>query len=257
MKSIAILPARMGSSRFPGKPLCQIAGIPMIGHCYYRTKLSKKIDDVYVATCDKEIDDYMKSINGKCVMTSSHHTRATGRTSEALDLIAEKTGENYDVIIMVQGDEPLVLPETIDKAVDEFKKDPSLNIVNIVSELTTKEEFEDVNNVKVVFDKNMYALYMSRQAIPSPWKGLVEGHPMYMQMGVIGFREKTLADFNKSSELPLEQIESVDMNRILEQGEKIKIVKSGMRTIGVDTPEEAAEAGKILENDAIYKEYSK
>ena len=111
MNVIAIIPARMGSSRFPGKPMHNISGIPMIGHCVYRIQLAQGLTDTYVATCDKEIADYVESIDGKVVMTSPSHTRATGRSAEAMEKIESKIGQKIDVVIMVQGDEPLILPD--------------------------------------------------------------------------------------------------------------------------------------------------
>lgn len=255
MKVIAILPARMGASRFPGKPLHLIAGVPMIGHCYFRTQMAKNVDATYVATCDEEIADYVSRIGGVAVMTSTSHNRATDRTAEAMLKIEEKTGEQVDVVIMVQGDEPLILPETISATLNHFN-DPAVNVVNIMSRLRTREAFEDKNNVKVVVDQNLDALYFSREPIPSSWKG-VEHVPMYMQVGVIAFRRDELIRFNNMPETPLEQIESVDMNRILETGGKIRMVPTEALTIGVDTPEEADEVGHILANDSVFAQYAK
>lgn len=255
MKAIAILPARMGASRFPGKPLHLISGMPMVGHCYFRTRMAKGVDATYVATCDEVIADYVHKIGGISVMTSSSHNRATDRTAEAMLKIEEQTGEKVDVVIMVQGDEPLILPETISETLNHFK-DPAVNIVNIMSRLRTREAFEDKNNVKVVVDQKKDAIYFSREPIPSSWKG-VEHVPMYMQVGVIAFRRDELIRFNEMSETPLEQIESVDMNRILETGGKIRMVPTEALTIGVDTPEEADEVGRILMGDPVFAEYAK
>lgn len=249
MKAIAILPARMGASRFPGKPMHLIAGIPMIGHCYFRTEMAGGVNDTYVATCDEEIAEYVCSIGGTVIMTSTSHNRATDRTAEAMLKIEELTGEQVDVVIMVQGDEPLILPETISETLRHFD-DPSVQIVNIMSRLRTRESFEDRNNVKVVVNENHDALYFSREPIPSPWKG-VDRIPMYMQVGVIAFRRNELMRFNNMRETQLEQIESVDMNRILETGGKIRMVPTEALTIGVDTREEAEEVGRILAGDPL------
>ncbi|MBF0419900.1 MAG: 3-deoxy-manno-octulosonate cytidylyltransferase [Magnetococcales bacterium] len=254
MKAIAILPARMGATRFPGKPLHPICGIPMVGHCYYRTLLAKGITATYVATCDEEIAAYVRSIGGTPVMTASTHNRASDRTAEAMLKIEESTGEKVDVVIMIQGDEPLILPETISESLHHFD-DPSVEIVNIMSRLRTRQAFEDKNNVKVVVSQNRDALYFSREPIPSPWKG-VDHVPMYMQVGVIAFRRDVLIRFNCMTEMPLEKIESVDMNRVLETGGKIRMVLTEALTIGVDTVEEADEVERILAEDPLFKRYA-
>lgn len=255
MRCIAIIPARMGASRFPGKPLHQISGIPMIGHCYFRALMAKNVDFIYVATCDEDIAEYVRSIGGIPVMTSSAHNRATDRTAEAMLKIEKETGKQADIVIMIQGDEPLILPETITETLKHFD-DPAVKTVNIMSRLRTKEAFEDKNNVKVVVNQSNDALYFSREAIPSSWKSL--GHiPMYMQVGVIAFRRDELIRFNNMPETRLEQIESVDMNRILETGGKIRMVPTEALTIGVDTREEADEVERILVGDPIFAQYAK
>lgn len=253
MKAIAILPARMGASRFPGKPLHPILGIPMIGHCYFRTCMVPGLAATYVATCDQEIADYVSSIGGKAVMTSSSHNRASDRTAEAMTRIEAETGEPVDVVIMVQGDEPLILPETIGETLRHFT-DPEVEIVNIMSRLRTREQFEDKNNVKVVVNQRQDALYFSREPIPSPWKG-IDHVPMYMQVGVIAFRREVLIRFNSMAETTLEKIESVDMNRVLETGGRIRMVLTEAVTIGVDTPQEAEDVGRLMRGDTLLARY--
>lgn len=253
MKIIAILPARMGASRFPGKPLFPINGVPLIGHCYHRTKMAKNLDGTYIATCDQEIVDYASSIGAPAVMTSNKHNRATDRTAEAMLKIEEEEQQTTDVVIMVQGDEPLLQPDMLETMVEQFKN-PATQIVNLMARLSTKEEFEDKNNVKVVCRTNGDALYFSREAIPSGWKG-TENLPKFMQVGIIAFRRQTLIEFNEMEELPLEQIESVDMNRVLESGGSIKMVATNHKMIGVDTPEEAQAVSEILQNDELSTRY--
>lgn len=254
MKAIAILPARMGASRFPGKPLAKILGIPMIGHCYFRTRMSPGVAETYVATCDEEIAEYVRSIGGKAVMTSTRHNRATDRTAEALEKIEAESGERIDVVIMVQGDEPLILPETIAETLRHFA-DPAVEIVNIMSRLRSKEKFEDKNNVKVVVDQKMDALYFSREPIPSSWKNTPD-LPMYMQVGVIAFRRDVLYRFNSMPETTLEKIESVDMNRVLETGGKIRMVPTESVNIGVDTEAELNEVAEMMKGDPILSQYA-
>lgn len=253
MKAVAILPARMGASRFPGKPLAKILGMPMIGHCYFRTKLCPGLAETYVATCDTEIADYIQSIGGKAVMTSSSHNRATDRTAEAIMKIEAETGERVDIVIMMQGDEPLILPETIGETLSHFN-DPDVEIVNIMSRLRTEEHFKDKNNVKVVVNHRMDALYFSREPIPSAWKGS-ENLPMYMQVGVIAFRRDVLIRFNSMPETTLEKIESVDMNRVLETGGRIRMVLTEATTIGVDTRQELEDVARIMKDDPLLEKY--
>jgi 3-deoxy-manno-octulosonate cytidylyltransferase (CMP-KDO synthetase) len=167
--------------------------------------------------------------------------------------IESATGERPDVVVMVQGDEPLIPPETIGETLDHFG-DPAVEIVNIMSRLRTYEQFVDKNNVKVVVDRNNDALYFSREPIPSPWRGL-ERVPMFMQTGIIAFRREVLLRFIGMEETRLEQIESVDMNRVLETGGKIRMVSTEAITIGVDTPQELEEAGKLLLNDPVMMRY--
>lgn len=253
MKVIAILPARMGASRFPGKPLYPILGIPMIGHCYFRTCMVPGLAATYVATCDQEIADYVRSIGGRAVMTSSSHNRASDRTAEAMAKIEAETGELVDVVIMVQGDEPLILPDTIGEILRHFDA-PDVEIVNIMSRLRTREQFEDKNNVKVVVNQRQDALYFSREPIPSPWKG-IDHVPMYMQVGVIAFRREVLIRFNSMAETTLEKIESVDMNRVLETGGRIRMVLTEAMTIGVDTLQEAEDVARIMHGDPLLAKY--
>lgn len=247
MKAISILPARMGSSRFPGKPMARILGMPMIGHCYHRTRLAQGLSATYVATCDDEIAHYVRSIGGSAVMTADAHTRAMTRTAEAMQNIEAATGEKADVIVMVQGDEPLIPPAAISETLKHFA-DPAVDIVNIMSRLATYEQFVDRNNVKVVVNHQSDALYFSREPIPSPWRG-IDGVPMCQQTGIIAFRRDTLLRLNEMPETRLEQIESVDMNRVLETGGRVRMVLTDATTISVDTPGELEAAGELMARD--------
>lgn len=165
MKAIGIIPARMEASRFPGKPMAPILGLPMVGHCYHRAELVMGLEAVYVATCNDEILDFIKSINGNAVMTSTSHNRATTRTAEALDIIERQLGEVFDIVVMIQGDEPLVTPEAMARVLPHFA-DPEVEIVNIMSRFRSLESFRDVNNVKVVADHYGNALYFLGSQYP-------------------------------------------------------------------------------------------
>jgi len=253
MRAIGIIPARLGASRFPGKPMALIHGMPMVGHCYHRARLAPGLREIYVATCDEEIARYVRSIGGSAVMTATTHTRATTRTAEALEHIEVATGEKADIVVMVQGDEPLIAPETIAETLHHFS-DPAIEIVNIMSRLRSYEQFVDKNNVKVVVNEKWDAMYYSREPIPSPWRGL-DGVPMYNQTGIIAFRRDVLLRFNRMAETRLEQIESVDMNRVLETGGRIRTVLTEAVTIGVDTPQELKDAELLMNSDLTLGRY--
>ena len=243
MNIIAVIPARMGSSRFPGKPLADIHGIPMVGHVTIRTAMCKNLSSTWIATCDQVVMDYAASAGLKAVMTADTHVRCTTRTAEAMLKIEEMTGQRADIVVMVQGDEPMI-------------KDPSINVVNLMADLATEEEFEDPNEVKVVTDLNGDALYFSREPIPSRRKGTPHV-PMHKQVCIIPFRRDYLLKFNAMSESPLEIIESVDMMRILEHGEKVRMVPTDKRTLSVDTQADLERVREMMEHDALRISYTK
>jgi len=255
MNSIAIIPARMGSSRFPGKPMEKIQGIPMIGHVYFRTKMSVSLNDTYVATCDNEIYEYIESIGGKAIMTADTHERCTDRTAEAMLKIEEMTTKMVDIVVMVQGDEPMVTPQMIEDAMIPLIDNPKNNVVNLMAKMDTVEEFQDPNEVKVVVDLNGNALYFSREPIPSMKKG-VSVVPMYKQVCIIPFRRNYLLEFNKMPETPLERVESVDMMRILENGESVCMVETKTPSFSVDTPEDLKKVNTMMNNDSLINDYT-
>ncbi len=254
MHVIGIIPARMASSRCPGKPLAKICGLPMIGHVYYRSKMSGLMSEVYIATCDEEIMEYARTIGAKAVMTSASHERASDRAAEAMQKIERETGRKTDVVVMIQGDEPMITPEMIDDAVSPMQEDPEIQVVNLMSRLDTQAEHEDPNEVKVVVDQAGFALYFSREPIPSRKKGASEV-PMLKQVCIIPFRRDFLLKFNNLAPTPLEIIESVDMLRVLEHGFRVKMVMSEHRTYSVDTPEDLAFVSACMENDILMKKY--
>ncbi len=277
MKIIAIIPARMGSSRFPGKPMAKILGIPMVGHVYHRVKQSKSLSDVFVATCDTEIFDYIVSIGGKAIMTADTHERCSDRCAEAMLKAEKQMGEKCDIIVMVQGDEPLTRPEMIDEALEPMKNDPGIKITNLLGKLASVNEFADPNEVKVVIDKDFNALYFSREPIPSVKKiglkglegfygksidellahnpSLRKDFQPYKQVCVIPFRRDFLIEFNNLIPTPLEKIESVDMMRILESGMKVKMVSTKFEVKAVDTPADLEKVNCIMDKDPLFQSY--
>ncbi|MCL2123794.1 MAG: 3-deoxy-manno-octulosonate cytidylyltransferase [Desulfovibrionaceae bacterium] len=256
MNIIAIVPARMGSSRFPGKPLARIHGVPMVGHVALRTAMCKTVTGAYVATCDEVIREYAESAGVPAVMTGDHHVRCTTRTAEAMLKIEGMTGRKADIVIMVQGDEPMVTPGMIEASIRPMLADPSINVVNLMAEMHSLEEFEDPNEVKVVADRDGNALYFSREPIPSRKKGS-DVVIMRKQVCIIPFRRDYLLRFNEMPESPLEIYESVDMLRILEHGEKVRMVPVSERTVSVDTPADLLLAEKLMQDDPLRRMYTK
>ena len=256
MNIIAIIPARMGSSRYPGKPLALIHGVPMVGHVALRTAMCKVLTATYVATCDEVIREYAESVGVPAVMTGDHHVRCTTRTAEAMLTIEEMTGKKADIVVMVQGDEPMVTPGMIEAAISPMIADPSITVVNLMGEMHSFEEFEDPNEVKVVVDSESNALYFSREPIPSRKKGS-DVVPMRKQVCIIPFRRDYLLHFNDMPESPLEIYESVDMLRILEYGGKVRMALIRERTVSVDTPADLMRAEKLMQDDVLRKQYAR
>lgn len=254
MNIIAIIPARMGSSRFPGKPMAPILGMPMIGHVYRRTSLCPLLKGVYVATCDHEIKDYIESIGGLAIMTSNSHERCTSRTAEALLAIEAQIGQKIDLVVMVQGDEPMLEPKSIEAAIEPFNKSNDIKVVNLMTKIKSQEEHNDPNEVKVVVDLNSDALYFSREAIPSrkKHKGEIKA---FKQVCIIPFTRDFLLQFEEMKETYLERIESVDMMRILENGFKVKMVYQELNTYSVDTPEDLSKVENIMKHDTLKNSY--
>lgn len=254
MNIIGIIPARMASSRFPGKPMKNIFGMPMIGHCLKRSLMSKTLSEVYVATCDKEIFDYVISIDGKAILTSETHERASDRVAEALNIVEKRDNQKVDIVVMLQGDEPMTTPEMIDLAIQPLLKSDAVLVSNLYNEIKSVREFNNPNEVKVVIDNENNALYFSREPIPSRKKGYLS-IPMYKQVCVIPFRRDFLIEYNKLKQTPLEIIESIDMLRILENGIKIKMVKIDQDNFSVDTPMDLKNVISKMSDDKLMSLY--
>jgi 3-deoxy-manno-octulosonate cytidylyltransferase (CMP-KDO synthetase) len=213
--------------------MARILGKPMIGHVYERVSRSPMLALTAVATCDKEIFDYVNSIGGVAVMTGNHHERASDRCAEALVELEKIYRTRYDIVVMVQGDEPMTHPDMIAEAVRPMQEDPKLQIVNLLGHIGSVEEFEDRNCIKVVCDLESNALYFSREPIPTRAK-IVE-IPMGKQVCVIPFRRDFLLEYTSMAPTPLEIAESVDMMRVLEHGLKVRMVPTKHNSKSVDT----------------------
>jgi 3-deoxy-manno-octulosonate cytidylyltransferase (CMP-KDO synthetase) len=244
MNILALIPARMGSSRFPGKPMAPLLGKPMIGHVYERVSRNSLLSVTAVATCDAVIADYIKSIGGRAVMTGNHHERASDRCAEALGIIEREDAIVYDIVVMVQGDEPMTHPDMISEAVAPMLADPALLVVNLLGKIESIAEFEDRNCIKVVCDLNGDALYFSREPIPTRSK--VPVVPMGKQVCVIPFQRNFLLEYTRMSPTPLEVAESVDMMRVLEHGLKVRMVPTIHNSSSVDTEADRANVEKLM-----------
>ena len=246
MNILALIPARMGSGRFPGKPMAQILGKPMIGHVYERVAKSPLLAMTAVATCDQEIFDYIESIGGVAVMTADTYERASDRCAEALLKLENLYNIRYDIVVMVQGDEPMTHPDMIAEAVQPMLDDPDIHVTNLLGKIKDTAEFEDRNCIKVVCDLKSNALYFSREPIPTRSK--VDIIPMGKQVCIIPFRRDYLLEYTSLKPTPLEIAESVDMMRILEHGMKVRMVPTLHDTQAVDTPADLQKVARLMQD---------
>ena len=224
--------------------MARILGKPMIGHVFERVSKSTQLTATAVATCDKEIFDYIESIDGTAVMTSDRHERASDRCAEALGIIEKMNKTKYDIVVLVQGDEPMTHPEMIDEALAPMLTNSRIQITNLMGKIDGIEEFEDRNCIKVVCDLEGDALYFSREPIPTRCKA--DTIPMRKQVCVIPFRRDFLLEYTRMTPTALEVAESVDMMRILEHGMKVRMVPTKHATYSVDTPQDLHRLEKIM-----------
>ncbi|WP_332695106.1 3-deoxy-manno-octulosonate cytidylyltransferase [Halalkalibacter lacteus] len=237
MKVVGVIPARYGSTRFPGKPLALINGKPMIQRVYEQVKKSTELETVVVATDHEDIKKVVEAFGGTAIMTRTDHETGSDRISEVTQKV------EGDFYVNVQGDEPLIRPELIDALVQAAKESPEA----VVTAKTAIKHLEDVSNpnvVKVVTDKNGFALYFSRSATPYNRSGLE--HTYFKHLGLYGYPKDVL---NKFVELPpsdFEKIEVLEQLRLIENGFSIKVVETQYDAVGVDTPEDIAKVEMIL-----------
>ena len=241
-----VIPARMASSRYPGKPLVQIMGLPLIEHVRRRALLAKEAQLVVVATCDTAIKDAVEQEGGQAIMTKDTHDRCTDRIEEAMKSLPG------DIVVMVQGDEPLLMPDAISAVIAPLLADPSLPIVNLLSALESADDYTNPNIVKAVCNLKGDLIYLTRAAVPVFRKQLKV--PVYRQTGIMAFRKDALNAFSALPETALEMVESVDMLRAIEHGMRIAGVVVDYVTIGVDRPSDVALVESALQNDTVQKE---
>lgn len=244
MNYIVIIPSRYESTRFPGKPLADICGKPMIQRVYEQA--AKAIAEVWVATDDERIVDAVKGFGGNVVMTSTDHRSGTDRCAEAVLKASEITGKTYDVVINVQGDEPFMQPDQIELIMECFTASPKTEIATLIQPILKNEDIFRSDMVKVILDNEQNAIYFSRSPIPfivktdeSQW---LESYPFYGHVGLYAYRSDILQKLSKLKEGLLEKVESLEQLRWLENGFRIKTNITDSDSFGIDTPEDLEQA---------------
>lgn len=240
-KIIAIIPSRYGSSRFSGKPLALIKNKPMIRWVYENVKKASAVSEVYVATDDRRIFDAVLQFGGKALMTSDKHTCGTDRLAECVGILSLS---EEDIVLNIQGDEPLIRPEMITDLISCFDSS-EVYMGTLKKKIEAEEELDDPNVVKVITDVNNYAIYFSRRCLPYERDGKSAEH--YKHIGAYGYTAKFLTEYSKMPRTPLELAESLEQLRVIENGLKIKVRETQYQSIGVDTPEQLARAEKFME----------
>jgi len=248
MKFIGIIPARYQSSRFPGKPLADMAGKTMIQRVY--EQVNQALEEVWVATDDERIFNTVESFGGKAVMTSPNHRSGTDRCNEAYG----KIGKDYDVIINIQGDEPFIQPQQIDILKNCFDS-KDVQLATLVKPFKKEDGFDvlfNANSPKVILNKNSEAIYFSRSVIPyirdvhhTEW---LYKHTFYKHIGMYAYRADILKELTQLSQSSLEIAESLEQLRWIENAYKIKVGMTDMETIGIDTPEDMEKALEYLKS---------
>lgn len=256
MKIIGVVPARMAASRFPGKPLFPILGMPMVEHVFLRAKMYEKWSHLVLATCDSEIEEFAKSKNFEVVMTGSHHTRALDRVAEAATLLGELLDED-DIIVCVQGDEPMMRPDMFDAVINPLLEDESKAGTILAMHITDQEIWQNPDTVKIIYNAEGEVLYTSRAPVPF-CKGEFSADLMARRIyGIFAFRWKYLKAFTEHPETRLEQLEACDSNRILDMPFRQHVAQyPAIKSFSVDSPSDIALVEKEMESDeywAIYK----
>lgn len=246
--AIGLIPTRLNSRRLPGKSLKLIGRIPIIIHTYRRAKLAKNLKDVYICCDSKEVLDVAKKYNAKAIITSKKHKCGTDRIFEAL----KKIKKNYDQIINIQGDEPLIDPKNIDSVVNFHRKNKEYDI--ILPNLKTKFT-DNPNVVRLIFNKKNEVIYITRSS--SPHQFIKKTKFIYKHLSVISFKPKKLAELADNSQSDLELIEDIELLRALDIGLKIKTFSLKGDSFSVDIPQNLIDARKKIKRDKLYNIYAK
>ena len=243
MRTLCVIPARYASTRLPGKPLADICGKPMICRVLERARCARKPDKVIVATDDERICDAVRAEGGEALMTRTDHLTGTDRLAEVAEAYPA-----VDLIVNVQGDEPLIEPSVIDDLIAPFEMDENLPMATVMTRMEDAEEQLDPNNVKVVVDKLGYALYFSRSLVPYP---RAAAGPVYKHIGIYAYRRDFLLRYARLEPTPLEKAESLEQLRALENGYGIRVLETDCRFVGVDTAEDLALVNKLYREQGL------
>ena len=243
MKFLGVIPSRYASTRLEGKPLKDICGHTMVEWVYKRA-LKSKLDGVVVATDNERIVDEVKSFGGNVILTRKDHINGTSRIAEVCE-----TYTDYDVIVNIQGDEPLIEPDMINSIIDSFIEDNTIPMSTLKYKLTDMAEIENPNAVKVVTDKNDFAIYFSRSVIPYPRNLNMDNY--YKHVGIYGYKRDFVMEYAKMASTPLELSESLEQLRVLENGYKIKVLETPYKIIGVDTQEELERVREYITKNGL------
>jgi 3-deoxy-manno-octulosonate cytidylyltransferase (CMP-KDO synthetase) len=239
MRVIGVIPARFGSTRMEGKPLVKIRGKSMIERVYEQAKKAQSIDELYIATDDERIRREAESFGAKVIMTSREHTCGTDRIAEAIQHL------EGEIVVNIQGDEPLIEPTALDAVVKPMIADTSIQIATLITPIGNESEYQNPNIVKVAKDKYNFALYFSRCPIPYSREGDRTG--VFKHIGVYAYRRDFLLTFAKMEQTRCEKMEKLEQLRPLENGYKIKLVETSYNPISVDVPEDIVKVEKALE----------
>ncbi len=242
MGALVVIPARYGSTRFPGKPLALLRGKPVIQHVYEQAVRARRADAVVVATDDRRILEAVERFGGRAVMTSPDARSGTERAAEAARARSEA------VIINVQGDEPLVQPEMVDQLAEYLERHRAVPMASVMTRLRRGEDAANPNVVKVVVDRDGFALYFSRAPIPFMRQ---ETSPFFKHIGVYGFQRHFLLQFPHLDPTPLEQAEQLEQLRALEHGYRLKLLETAHDTAGVDTPDDLARIEAMMSQAGV------
>ncbi len=238
---VGLIPSRWGSSRFPGKPLHIIAGKPLVQHVWERVSRCAKLDDIAIATDDERIYEAAIAFGAKAIMTSPDHPSGSDRLAEAVQSFPTATH-----VINIQGDEPLIDPDLIDRLADALVSDEGISMATVVCPIHDEEDLNNPNIVKVALTTTGDALYFSRSVIPYARNPRVA--PALRHLGIYAYRRDFLENYVKWEPTPLEQTESLEQLRALENGARIKVIMTDHVSVGVDTPEQADQVERILLN---------
>ena len=243
MRTLCVIPARYASTRLPGKPLADICGKPMICRVLERASRAQKPEKVIVATDDERIYDAVRAEGGEAILTRADHPTGTDRLAEVAEAYPE-----VDLIVNVQGDEPLIEPSVIDELIAPFEMDENLPMATVMVRMDDAAEQLNPNNVKVIVDKLGYALYFSRSLVPYP---RAAAGPVYKHIGIYAYRRDFLLRYARLEPTPLERAESLEQLRALENGYGIRVLETDCRFVGVDTPEDLALVNKIYREQGL------